>query len=166
MNAVLKSLSEDEYVLIRETKKKQLADLDEERLIKLHTRVRRARNKHVTNYRQAGAAKVAKKGGRGAARPANKHNAAKAEAFEAALGRVSKRLSTVAKRSAAELKDARLKAASGKSTKSSSGAKGQGKVISAGKDRVDATRKSSGRKKHEASSKAAGKRRQAKKDNR
>jgi hypothetical protein len=166
MNAVLKSLSEDEYVLIRKTKKKQLAELDEERLIKLHTRVRRARDKHVTNYRQAGAAKVAKKGGRGAARPANKHNAAKAEAFEAALARVSRQLGAVAKRSAAELKDARLAAAAGKSAKPSSAGKGQGKVISAGKDRVDATRKSSGRKKYEASSKAAGKRRQAKKDNR
>lgn len=166
MNKVLKSLSEDEYVLIRKTKKKQLAELDEERLIKLHTRVRRARNKHVTNYRQAGAAKVAKKGGRGAARPANKHNAAKAEAFEAALGRVSRQLGAVAKRSAAELKDARLAAAKGKSPKVTGSSKGQGKVISAGKDRVDATRKSSGRKKYEASSKAAGARRQAKKDRR
>lgn len=163
---VIKSLSEDEYVLVRETRRKQIADLDEEKLIKLHNRVRQARNKHVKNYRQAGAAKVGEKGSRGAARPANQNNAAKAEAFEIALSRVSKQLGVAAKRSAAELKDERLAAASGQSPKVSAPPTGQGKVVSAGKTRVDATRKSPGRKKTAASSKAAGARRQVKKDGR
>lgn len=163
---VIKSLTEDEYVLVRETRRKQIADLDEENLIKLHNRVRQARNKHVKNYRQAGAAKVGEKGSRGAARPANKNKVAKVEAFEIALSRVSKQLGVAAKRSAAELKDERLAAASGKSPKVSGPPKGQDKVVSAGKARVDATRKSPARKKSAASSKAAGVRRQAKKDSR
>ncbi len=61
MKKILNSLSEEEFVLIRETKKAQMADLDEDKLITLHTRIRRARNKHVKLYRQEGAAKVADK---------------------------------------------------------------------------------------------------------
>ncbi|PHV65942.1 hypothetical protein [Williamsia muralis] len=166
MKKVLKSLSEDEYRLVRETKRKQLTDLDEDSLIALHVRTRRARNKHVKNYRQAAAQSVRAKGGRGAARPATKHNAAKAEAFEAALARVSRQLGVVAKRSAAELKKERLSNAKGEGTSFSGPADGKGTVISEGTTRADKTRKSPGRKKIAASSKAAGKRRQAKKDNR
>jgi hypothetical protein len=167
MNKILRSLSEEEYLLVRKTKQKSLADLDEEALIKLHTRIRRARNKHVKNYRQAGAAKVRKKGGRGVARPVNSRNAARAEVFEKALGKVSRQLGVVAKQSAADLKESRLAQASGTSrTDLKAIVDGKGKVISSGKTRVDATRQSPGRKKYEASSKAAGKRRQAKKDNR
>ncbi|HEY9311213.1 hypothetical protein [Williamsia sp.] len=167
MKKILRSLSEEEYRLVRKTKQKSLSDLDEDALIKLHTRTRRARNKHVKNYRQAGAAKVKKKGGRGAARPVNSNNAARAEVFEKALGRVSRQLGVVAKQSAADLKESRLAKASGKSrTDLKAIVDGKGKVISSGKTRVDATRQSPGRKKYEASSKAAGKRRQAKKDNR
>ena len=171
MKKIHRSLSDEEYRLVRKTKRKKLADLDEDALIDLHMRTRRARNKHVKNYRQAGAAKVAKKGDRGVARRANADNAARAEIFEKALARVSRQLGVVAKRSAADLRDVRLAKAGADSPSLDPalvGAKGngKGKVISAGKDRVDATRKSPGRKKYEASSKAAGKRRQAKKDNR
>jgi len=170
---ILRTLSEEEYRLVRKTKRKNLAELDEDALIKLHTRTQRARNKHVKNYRQAGAAKVQSKGSRGAARPANSHNAARAEVFEKALARVSRRLGVVATQSAADLKDSRLAKAKGKGNGKAKNPAldpalvgGKGKVISAGKDRVDATRKSPGRKKQEASSKAAGKRRQVKKDRR
>ena len=170
---ILRTLSEEEYRLVRKTKRKNLAELDEDALIKLHTRTQRARNKHVKNYRQAGAAKVQSKGSRGAARPANSHNAARAEVFEKALARVSRRLGVVATQSAADLKDSRLAKAKGKGNGKAKNPAldpalvgGKGKVISAGKDRVDKTRKSPGRKKQEASSKAAGKRRQVKKDRR
>ena len=112
---ILRTLSEEEYRLVRKTKRKNLAELDEDALIKLHTRTQRARNKHVKNYRQAGAAKVQSKGSRGAARPANSHNAARAEVFEKALARVSRQLGVVAARSAADLKDSRLAKAKGKS---------------------------------------------------
>lgn len=166
MKKMLNSLSEDEYVLILDTKRKQMIELDEDELIDLHTRVRRARNKYVKLYRRQGASKVKSKGGRGSGRRANVRNAGKAEVFEDALSRVSRRLGVVAKESAAELKDARLALARNDAPSFSGGTDSDGKVTSAGAIRVDATRKSSGRKKSEASSIAAGARRQAKKDRR
>ncbi|MFI1234896.1 hypothetical protein [Nocardia salmonicida] len=168
MSKLLNSLSEDEYVLIRSTKKPHMVDLDEEALIRLHTRVRRARNKFVKLYRQSGAAKVEAKGARGAGKSANTRNAGKAEVFEGALSRVSRQLATASKRNARKLKDERL-ARARKDAPSFSDIDidtGDGKVRSAGKTRTDATRESSGRKKYEASSIAAGARRQAKKDGR
>lgn len=167
MKKILNSLSEEEFVLIRETKKAQMADLDEDKLITLHTRIRRARNKHVKLYRQEGAAKVADKGARGAGKAANTRNADKVEVFEAALSRVSGQLATAARASARELKDERLARARSDSPPSFSKlGDSNGKVGSSGKARADATRKSSGRKKFEASTIAAGARRQAKKDKR
>jgi hypothetical protein len=166
MSKLLNSLSEDEYVLIRGTKKAQMADLDEEALIRLHTRVRRARNKFVKLYRQSGAAKVKAKGARGAGKSANTHNAGKAEVFESALSRVSRQLATAAKRNARTLKAERLARARKDAPSFSDNSTGAGKVRSAGKARTDATRESSGRKKFEASSIAAGARRQAAKDER
>ncbi|EKT81069.1 hypothetical protein WSS_A19039 [Rhodococcus opacus M213] len=166
MKKILNSLSEEEFVLIRETKKAQMADLDEDKLITLHTRIRRARNKHVKLYRQEGAAKVADKGARGAGKAANTRNADKVEVFEAALSRVSGQLATAARASARELKDERLARARSDSPSFSELGDSNGKVGSSGKARADATRKSSGRKKFEASTIAAGARRQAKKDKR
>ena len=166
MKKILNSLSEEEFVLIRETKKAQMADLDEDKLIKLHTRIRRARNKHVKLYRQEGAAKVADKGARGAGKSANIRNSEKAEVFEAALSRVSSQLASAARASARELKGERLARARSDSPSFSELGDSNGKVGSSGKARVDATRKSSGRKKFEASTIAAGARKQAKKDKR
>lgn len=166
MKKILNSLSEKEFALIRETEKIQMADLDEDELIGLHTRVRRARNKYAKLYRQAGAAKVEAKGARGAAKSENKRNADKAEVFEDALSRVSRRLSVVSRQSARELKERRLAAARAETPSFNHRAEGNGKVRSLGKDRVDATRESPGRKKYEASVIAKGARRQAKKDNR
>jgi hypothetical protein len=160
------SLSESEYVLVRETGKAQIADLDEDELLELHARVRRARNKYVTRYRRAGAIKVKQKGGRGAGKAANTRNAAKAEVFEDALSRVSRQLAVVARRSARELKDERLALARSDAPSFSDGQDNVGKVRSTGRARADTTRKSPGRKKHEASTRAAGARRQAKKDKR
>jgi hypothetical protein len=51
-------------------------------LLALHTRVRRARTKYVTQYRRAASARVADVGGRGMARPKNRRAADKAEAFK------------------------------------------------------------------------------------
>jgi len=166
MKKILNSLSEEEFVLIRETKKAQMADLDEDKLITLHTRIRRARNKHVKLYRQEGAVKVADKGARGAGKAANTRNADKVEVFEAALSRVSGQLATAARASARELKDERLARARSDSPSFSELGDSNGKVGSSGKARADATRKSSGRKKFEASTIAAGARRHAKKDKR
>ncbi|MEU7902954.1 hypothetical protein [Actinoplanes sp. NPDC049118] len=111
MNALLNSLTEAEFLLVRETETAQLAELDEDGLVELHTRVRRARNKYTKSYRREASMKVAEQGGRGKARPKNTRNAQKAEVFEDALARVSRHLAAAARQAAAELKAERLEAA-------------------------------------------------------
>lgn len=165
MSKILNSLSDDEYVLVRKTKKSQMAKLDEGHLIDLHSRIRRARNKYVKLYRREGAAKVEAKGARGSGKSANKRNAARAEVFEDALSRVSRRLAKVAAHSAEQLKEQRLARARTDAPSFSDVDSVDGKVDSAGRIRVDETRQSPGRKKYEAATIAAGTRRQAAKDN-
>lgn len=166
MNKLLYSLTESEFLLVRETEAPAITELDEDELLELHSRIRRARNKYVGLYRRRGAAKVSAKGARGAARSANERNGAKAEIFEGALARVSKQLSVAAQRSARELKDERLARARQDSPAPPPATKGAGKVQTLGRARVDQTRKSPGRKKREAGSIATGARRQAKRDSR
>ena len=163
MTKIENSLSEDEFVLVRETTKAQMAGLDEDDLIALHTRVRRARTKYVKLYRRAGAAKVGQKRGRGSGKSANQRNADKAEVFEDALSRVSRQLAAVSKSSARALKDERLARARNDAPDVTDVSQSASTVRSPSKSRVIA-RKTSGRKKFEASTKAAGARRQARRD--
>jgi hypothetical protein len=73
MNAsLLAVLNDAERLLVAETERAQLAVLDEDAAIELETRIRRARNKYVSQYRRAASAAVAEHGGRGKARPENK----------------------------------------------------------------------------------------------
>lgn len=111
MNELLGILRDDERDLIRETEAERIATLTEDDVLALHRRIRRARNKHVTNYRRQATAGVKKHGGRGKSRPKNKHAAQKAEVFEDALARVSIRLAELAGQAAERLKEARLAAA-------------------------------------------------------
>ncbi|WP_344125944.1 hypothetical protein, partial [Luedemannella flava] len=111
MNALLSTLTEAELALVRESERDSIVDADEDTLVDLHTRVRRARNKYVGMYRRQASARVAEHGGRGKARPKNLRNAEKAEIFEDALARVSRQLAVAAKRSAMELRAERLAAA-------------------------------------------------------
>jgi hypothetical protein len=111
VSAMGQPLAESERVVLLEIEKPGLESLEEDDLIALHIRVRRARDKHVKLYRRQASARVADVGGRGAARPANLRNLEKAELFEDALARVSRQLAVVARRSAAELKAERLAAA-------------------------------------------------------
>jgi hypothetical protein len=112
MNAsLLAVLNDAERLLIAQTGRAELAALDEDAAIELETRIRRARNKYVGQYRRAASAAVAEHGGRGKARPENRRAIMKAEAFEEALSRVSRRVATLARRSAAELRAERLAAA-------------------------------------------------------
>jgi hypothetical protein len=113
MKALMHTLNDADRDLVRETERDRMADLDEDALVNLHRRVRRARNKYVKRYRLEAAGNVADKGGRGKARPKGKHNAAKAEVFEDALSRVSRRLAAAARRSAQDLRAERLAAARG-----------------------------------------------------
>ena len=112
MNAsLLAVLNDAERLLVAETERAQLAALDEDAAIDLEARIRRARNKYVGQYRRAASARVAEHGARGTARPENQRAAMKAEAFEEALARVSRRVATLARQAAAELRAERLAAA-------------------------------------------------------
>src|SRR5215469_16246571 len=112
MNAsLLAVLNDAERLLVAETGRAELTALDEDAAIELETRVRRARNKYVSQYRRGASAAVAEHGGRGKARPENKRAAMKAEAFEEALSRVSGRVAVLARQSAAELRAERIAAA-------------------------------------------------------
>ena len=111
MNPLLGTLREGELDLVRETEPERMQRLDEDALLDLHTRVRRARTKYVKLYRREASARVPSVGGRGMARPKNRRNADKAEVFEDALARVSKRVDVVARQAAKDLKAERLAAA-------------------------------------------------------
>ena len=127
-------------------------------------RVRRARNKHVKNYRRRAALEVEEQAGRGTSRPKNARAAQRAEIFEDALARVSGRLEVLARRSAEELKAARLAAARKGST--GPGAAKPAADSGPGKGRARAHRKSTGGLKRDASSRSKGARRQAARDSR
>jgi len=112
MDASLRAvLTESERRLVAETDKAALDLLDEDAAIELETRIRRARNKYVGQYRRSATARVAERGGRGKARPENASAAARAEAFERSLSQVSARVAVLARQSAAELRAERLAAA-------------------------------------------------------
>jgi hypothetical protein len=49
--AVLNSMTEVEQLLVHEASREAMAELDEEELLGLHERIRRARSKYVTNSR-------------------------------------------------------------------------------------------------------------------
>jgi hypothetical protein len=109
--SLLAVLTESERLLVAETDRAALAELDEDGAIELEVRIRRARDKYVSQYRRSASARVAEHGGRGKARPENTRARAKAEAFERALAQVSRRVATLARESAAALRTERLAAA-------------------------------------------------------
>jgi hypothetical protein len=109
--SLLAVLTESEKLLVAEAEKTALAALDEDGAIALETRIRRARDKYVSQYRRSASSRVAEAGGRGKARPENARARAKAEAFERALSQVSQRVSALARESAAALRAERLAAA-------------------------------------------------------
>ena len=165
--AMLSLLTESELLLVRETEPATLALLDEDATGDLLVRVRRARNKYSTNYRRQSAKRVVAKGSRGAARGSSNKTAMKAEIFEEALARVSRRLATLARQSATDLKAERLAAARGAAPVGSAASPRRTATTSVRKAPVKPTTKSQrtpARKKQVASSGAAGARRQAKRD--
>ena len=112
MNAsILAVLSDAERLLVAQTEQAELAALDEDAAIEFEARIRRVRNKYVSQYRRGASAAVAEQGGRGKARPENKRAALKAEAFEEALSRVSRRVAVLARQAAQKLRAERLEAA-------------------------------------------------------
>src|SRR5882757_7251755 len=112
MNAsLLAVLNDAERQLVDETQQVKLVELDEDAAIELETRIRRARNKYIGQYRRGVSAAVPEHGGRGKARPENKRAALKAEAFEETLSRVSRRVAALARQAASELRAERIAAA-------------------------------------------------------
>lgn len=111
--ASIASLTDKERALIAETQRAALQSLDEDQLLELLSRIRRARDKFVQLHRRAVGAQVGEKGARGSASIAPRRSASKAELFEDALARVSAALARAARTSAAELRAERIAAAQG-----------------------------------------------------
>lgn len=108
-----KLLSQSEKELVLAARPKQLRKLDEDELIDLHKRMRRARKKYAKLHRRRASEQVGKDGSRSKASKRHAKVAAKAEIFEDKLSRVSRRLAVVAKERADALRDERLAAARG-----------------------------------------------------
>lgn len=163
--AVLHSMTDAEQMLVADTDRDAMADLSEDELLELHTRVRRARSKYLKNYRRAASARVEGVGGRGKGFAQNARDRDKAEVFELTLARVSRQVAVRANQTAAVLKAERLEAARQDSSSGPHPAgAGEGAPEPAGRERT--TRKSTGGVKKDASSRSMGARRQAKRDSR
>lgn len=161
--ALLNSMSAAEQRLVLESTRDAIVGLDEEELLALHARVRRARAKYVTTYRRNASGAVVKRGGRGFSYPRNQRDRGKAEVFETALATVSRELAAHAARAAAELKASRLAAA-----RTDGAGPGRAAPTASG-DMPELpprrpVKKTTGGIKKDASSRAAGARRQAKRD--
>jgi hypothetical protein len=173
MNAsLLAVLNDAERLLVAQTERAELAALDEDAAIDLEARIRRARNKYVGQYRRAASARVAEHGARGSARAENKRASMKAEAFEEALARVSRRVATLARQAAAALRAERLAAARAirqsrgpGRTKAEPAAGRQGPPVTE-EPTGDRALRSPRTEKQRAGTLAAGARRQAKRDSR
>ena len=160
-------LTDAERLLVLETTPDAMADLDEDAVADLHNRIRRARNKYTGMYRRGAAQRVRSSGGRGKAFGKGQLARDKAEVFEDALARVSRRLGTLAKQAADELKAERLaaaKAAKAGQKPATAPAKPKTPRATAGVKRGDAALKSPRTTKQRASTKATNARRQAKRD--
>jgi hypothetical protein len=177
MNAsLLAALNDAERLLVADTDRDNLAALDEDAAIELETRIRRARNKYAGQYRRAASARVAERGGRGVARPENTLARTKAEAFEEALSRVSRRVAVLARQSAAQLRAERLAAAratkqgrgpaarSARATASDGAVPDQAGAVAGAADAAARALRSPRTEKQRAGTLAMGARRQAKRD--
>lgn len=159
--AMVGLLSDSELRIVAETEKDQLSKLDEDELLELHGRVRRARNKYTGIYRRNAATRVSDVAARGEAYARNQRDRDKAEVFEDALARVSRQIAVLARRAALEFRAERLEAVRGGGSGPRSTAPTPS-VVGAGRDRTH--QKTTGGLKRDADTRAAGARRQAKKD--
>jgi len=167
-------MNEAEQELLRQTEPDRLKKLDEDELIELHGRVRRARNKYSKLYRRRAAAKVTKDGARARASKVNQRTAMKAEVFEDTLARVSRRLARVAWLSADQLREERIAAAravkgraaaeTGAKAKTKKGSKGSG--AKKAKDAPTEKRRTPASTRDAAAARASTRRKQAKRDKR
>ena len=134
--AVLHSMTDAERRLVAETEPAAIAELDEEELLELHTRIRRARGKRDRD---------------------------KAEIFELSLARVSRQVAKAAAQTAQELKEERLAAARGTAGRPAATTASARSATAKPSSKRAATKTTGGLKK-DASSRAQGARRQGKRD--
>ncbi len=160
---LLNSLTDAERLLVAETERDALKLLDEDELLDLHQRIRRARTKYVKNYRRAASAAVAPSGGRGKSYPKNQRDRDKAELFESVLARVSREVATAARRASMELRSERIAAARSNGGRAVAAPVPVDRPAPEANKRPRATKTTGGLKK-DASTRAAGARRQAKRD--
>ncbi|MEU8224160.1 hypothetical protein [Kribbella sp. NPDC048915] len=164
--ALMNSLTDAERLLVAETERDALKTLNEDELLELHQRIRRARTKYLKNYRRGASMSVATAGGRGMAYARNQRDRDKAELFEDALARVSREVATAARRAAIELRTERIAAA--KAAKAVPDRKATADKLvrrtTATTDPPPRATKTTGGLKKDASTRALGARRQAKRD--
>ena len=161
--AVLNSMTDAERRLVAETEPAAVATLDEDALLELHSRIRRARSKYVKNYRRAASAKVGARGSRGKAYAQSQRDRDKAEIFELSLARVSRQVAKAAAQAAAELKEERLAAARAATRPAAATSSPARRPTATPSGKRPATKTTGGLKK-DASSRAQGARRQGKRD--
>lgn len=89
------NLTKQENALIDQTSPEALARMDEDALVDVQARLRKARDKNVSLLRRQGAMRVQAEGGRGAAAPANEKRGDKVDVFDSALERVGERLDAI-----------------------------------------------------------------------
>jgi hypothetical protein len=162
---LLNSLTDAERLLVAETDRDALKGLDEDELLDLHQRIRRARTKYVKNYRRTASAAVAGVGARGMSYPRNQRDRDKAELFESVLAKVSREVAVAANRASMQLRTERLEAArAAKAAAPAMRATDGSTSEAAGRPRT--AKKTTGGLKKDASTRAMGARRQAKRDSR
>ena len=160
-----KMLNDAEQELLRDVRPAQLRKLDEDELVALHRRVRRARNKYAKLYRRRAREQVRAHRTRALASKAHRRTAVKAEVFEDALADVSRRLAKVAADRAADLREERLAAAravKGGRRSTGTGRKGATSKRATGDGRGHHQARTPQRKRAAASSRSATRRHQAK----
>lgn len=160
-------LNETEKALLRQVEPKPLRELDEDGLVELHDRIRRARTKYTKLYRRRAGEQVVDDGSRTRAHAAHARTAAKAEAFEGALATVSRQLAKAARASEEALKAERIAAArAGRGSVPAPRSGGTSRPEPAGSGSAKAKRKTPASKRASASSRATTRRAQVKKDRR
>jgi hypothetical protein len=163
--ATFSSLTASEQRLVVDTESPRLLEFDEDELLDLHDRVRRARKKHLGLDRRSASARVGAKAARGQAGLGGpSRDAQKAEIFEEALARVSSRIAKLAREHAKALKAERLAAARGEAV--SGERRPGGPKVAADQSANRARTPAPIDKKVASHTKASGKRRQAKRDSR
>jgi hypothetical protein len=113
MKRVPATLSVTDQELVDQARPSELARLDEEGAMELERRVRRSRDKHITQYRRAARAEIAESRARGEVRPEEYRELEKAEILGQALAAIDRRVAVLSRESARLLREERLAAARG-----------------------------------------------------